>query len=132
LSDVLKPTTLFTLSSVGLVGSMVLAIVGTPGWVMVGHFLFFGIFFGITVPLRAVIMNDWYAGHGYGSVMGKQWAVAAIAGGIAPWLIGAARDATGSYSWPLVAITVAIALAGVANAISASYHTASGRESAGV
>jgi MFS family permease len=124
LSGYLKPTTLFTLSSAGLVGSMILAIVGTPGWVMVGHFLIFGIFFGITVPLRAVIMNDWYAGHDYGSLMGKQWAVAAIAGGIAPWLVGAARDATGSYAWPLVAITVAIALAGVANAVSATHDTA--------
>jgi len=125
MSSHLKPTTLFTLSSVGLVGSMLLAIVGTPAWVMVGHFVFYGIFFGFTLPLRAVIMNDWYAGHDYGSVMGKQWAVAAIAGGLAPWMVGAARDATGSYTWPLVAITVAVALAAVANALSAAHHTAS-------
>jgi MFS family permease len=124
LSAYLKPTTLFNLSSIGLVGSMVLAIVGTPAWVMVGHFVFFGIFFGFTLPLRAVIMNDWYAGHDYGSVMGKQWAIAAIAGGLAPWMVGAARDATGSYTWPLVVIAVAVALAAVANAVSASHHAA--------
>jgi cyanate permease len=129
LSGYLKPTTLFTLSSVGLVGSMVLAIIGTPGWVMVGHFLFFGIFFGFTLPLRAVIMNDWYAGHDYGSVMGKQWAVAAIAGGLAPWMVGAVRDATGSYTLPLVAITVAVALAAIANILSAVNHATIARSS---
>jgi cyanate permease len=103
---------------------MVLAIIGSPAGVMVGHFLFFGIFFGFTLPLRAVIMNDWYAGHDYGSVMGKQWAMAAIAGGLAPWMVGAARDATGSYAVPLAALTIAVALAGIANAISASHHAA--------
>lgn len=127
MSDLLKPTTLFTLSSIGLVGSMVLAIIGTPAWVMVAHFLFFGIFFGFSLPMRAVIMNDWYAGHDYGSVMGKQWALAAIGGGLAPWIVGAARDATGSYTLPLVAITLAVALAAIANAISASYDSASSR-----
>jgi MFS family permease len=131
MSDHIKPTTLFTLSSMGLVASMVLAIVGTPTWVMVAHFVFFGIFFGFTLPLRAVIMNDWYAGHDYGSVMGKQWAVAAIAGGMAPWMVGAARDATGSYTVPLVAISVAIALSAVANALSASQHPAGVRAESG-
>lgn len=125
LSRYLKPTTLFTVSSVGLVGAMLLAIVGTPAVVMVGHFLFFGIFFGVTIPLRAVIMNDWYSGHDFGSVMGKQWAVAAVAGGLAPWAVGAARDATGSYMWPLVAITVAVALSAVANELSAAHHASS-------
>lgn len=125
----MRPTTLFTLSSIGLVGSMVLAIIGTPGWVMIGHFMFFGVFFGFTLPLRAVIMNDWYAGHDYGSVMGKQWAIAAIAGGLAPWMVGAARDVTGSYTFPLAALTVALALAGVANAIAAAHDAVSSRNS---
>ncbi len=123
MSDYLKPTTLFTLSSIGLVGSMVLAIIGSPAWVMIAHFVFFGIFFGFSLPMRAVIMNDWYAGHDYGSVMGKQWAIAAIGGGLAPWLVGVTRDATGSYTLPLVFITIAVALAGVANALSASHHS---------
>jgi MFS family permease len=122
MSNYLRPTTLFTLSSIGLVGSMVLAIVGSPAWVMVAHFVFFGIFFGFSLPMRAVIMNDWYAGHDYGSVMGKQWAIAAVAGGLAPWLVGVVRDATGSYAWPLVFVTLAVALSAVANALSASHH----------
>ena len=124
MSSRIKPTTVFTLSSVGLVGAMVLAIVGTPALVMVGHFVFYGIFFGFTLPLRAVIMNDWYAGHDYGSVMGKQWAIAAIAGGMAPWIVGATRDATGSYTLPLIAITLAVVLSAIANALSASHHSA--------
>ncbi len=122
MSVYLRPTTLFTLSSIGLIGSLLLAIVGSPAWVMVSHFMFFGIFFGFSLPMRAVIMNDWYAGHDYGSVMGKQWAIAAVVGGLAPWLVGVVRDATGSYTWPLVFITIAVALSAVANALSASQH----------
>lgn len=124
MSSRMKPTTVFTLSSVGLVGAMLLAIMGTPALVMVGHFVFYGIFFGFTLPLRAVIMNDWYAGHDYGSVMGKQWAIAAVAGGMAPWIVGAIHDATGSYALPLSAITLAVALSAAANALSASHHSA--------
>jgi len=67
-----------------------------------------------------VIMNGWYAGEDYGAVMGKQWAVAAVVGGIAPWLVGMTRDALGGYTWPLVALTVMIAVAAVFNVAAAN------------
>lgn len=113
-------TTILTWSVVGLVGAMILAIIGTPEVVMVAHFAFFGIFFGFTLPLRPVIMNDWFAGDDFGSVMGKQWSAAAVAGGVAPTLIGVGRDAFGSYFWPLVVLAVAVALAAVFNELSVS------------
>lgn len=113
-------TTILTWTVVGLIGALALAIVGAPQVVMVAHFVFFGIFFGFSLPLRPVIMNDWFAGEDFGSVMGKQWSAAAIAGGVAPTLIGVGRDALGSYLWPLVALTVAVALAAVFNELSVS------------
>jgi predicted MFS family arabinose efflux permease len=118
----IKPTTVFDVSVIGLVGSMGLAIVGSPAAVMVAHFVFFGLFFGFSLPMRAVIMNDWYSGPGFGSVMGKQWSIAAVVGGLTPWAIGAARDALGSYTIPLIVLTIAVALAGVFNELAARNH----------
>lgn len=115
----IKATTVFNLSIVGLVASMSLAIVGTPEMVMVAHFVFFGLFFGFSLPMRAVIMNDWYSGPDFGSLMGKQWSIAAVVGGVAPWLVGAARDALGSYTVPLIVLTVTVVLAGLFNEFAA-------------
>ncbi|KAA3639185.1 MAG: MFS transporter [Armatimonadetes bacterium] len=113
-------TTILTWTVVGVAGAMVFAIIGTPTAVMVAHFVIFGIFFGFTLPLRPVIMNDWFAGEDFGSVMGKQWSAAAVAGGVAPTLIGVGRDAFGSYLWPLVALTAAFVLAAIFNELSVS------------
>ena len=107
-------------SLVGLLAAMILAVVGTPAVVMVSHFAFFGIFSGFTLPLRAVVMNEWYSGEEFGALMGKQWSAAAIAGGLTPWLIGAARDDLGSYVLPLVMLTIAVAVAGVFNELAVS------------
>jgi len=109
-----RATSLFTLACFGVVVSLVFAIIGSPWTAMVAFFVLFGVFFGILLPTRAVIMNDWYAGEDYGAVMGKQWAVAAVVGGITPWLVGTTRDALGGYTLPLVALT---ALVGVAAAL---------------
>ncbi len=119
-------TSLFTVACVGIVVSMVFAIVGTPAVVMVAFFSLFGLFFGVMLPTRAVIMNGWYAGEDFGAVMGKQWAVAAVAGGITPWLVGAARDALGSYTLPLIALTVLIGAAAAFNEAAARRSRASG------
>jgi cyanate permease len=56
-------------------------------------------------------MNGWYAGEDYGAIMGKQWAVAAVVGGITPWLVGAVRDALGSCTVPLIVLTLMVAIA---------------------
>jgi len=113
-------TTLFTAACAGLVVSMVFAIIGSPAVAMVAFFVVFGVFFGVLLPTRAVIMNGWYAGEDYGAVMGKQWAVAAVVGGIAPWLVGTTRDALGGYTWPLIALTLMIAVAAAFNVAAAN------------
>jgi predicted MFS family arabinose efflux permease len=106
-----RATSLFTLACSGIVVSMGFAVVGSPAIVMITFFVLFSLFFGILLPTRAVIMNEWYAGSDYGAVMGKQWAAAAVIGGITPWLVGAARDALGSYTWPLIALAAMVAIA---------------------
>ena len=124
LASRVAPTTVFNWAIAGLVASMTLAIVGSPQIVMAAHFVFFGLFFGFSLPLRAVIMNDWYAGPDFGSVMGKQWSVAAVVGGFTPIVIGAARDGLQSYTWPLVALTIIVAFAGVLNQVAAARSAA--------
>ncbi len=112
-------TTLFTVACVGIIAALVLAVVGSTGVAMVGFFVLFGIFFGILLPTRAVIMNDWYAGEDYGAIMGKQWAVAAVVGGLTPWLVGAMRDTLGGYAVPLVVLTAMVAAAMLFNVAAA-------------
>lgn len=119
-SSVVPATRLLTWSLAGLGLAVILGVVGSPEIVMIAHFGFFGIFFGFTIPLRAVVMNEWYAGEDFGSLMGKQWSAAAVAGGVTPWLIGAGRDALGSYTVPLVALAVAIGLSALFTELSVS------------
>ena len=114
-SDRIPPTRAVTFACVGLVGVMVLAIIGVPWIVMVAFFVIFGLFFGILIPTRPVIMNAWYSGADFGAVMGKQWAIAAVVGGVTPWLVGVGREVFGSYTVPFLVLTVAIAVAAVFN-----------------
>jgi cyanate permease len=102
--------------------SLVFAIFGTTTVAMVAFFALFGIFFGILLPTRAVIMNGWYAGEDYGAIMGKQWGVAAVVGGITPWLVGVVRDSLDSYTIPLIILTLMVAIA-------AAFNTAAARRS---
>jgi DHA1 family inner membrane transport protein len=111
----MKATTLFTIACGGIVAALVVAIMGTTMIAMAGFFFLFGIFFGILLPTRAVIMNGWYAGEDYGAIMGKQWGVAAVVGGITPWLVGAMRDSLGSYTVPLIVLTGLVAVAAAFN-----------------
>ncbi|MCL1594481.1 MAG: MFS transporter [Actinomycetia bacterium] len=118
-------TSLFTVACAGIVVSMIFAIIGSPAVVMVAFFVLFGLFFGLMLPTRAVIMNGWYAGEDFGAVMGKQWSVAAVVGGITPWIVGVTRDALGSYTWPLIGLTGLIAVAALFNEAAAHRSRAS-------
>jgi len=80
---------------------------------MVAHFVIFGLAFGTMLPLRPVIMGDWYSGAGYGRIMGTQWSAAAVAGALGPWLVGIGKDAAGSYDRPMATVAVAMAASAV-------------------
>jgi sugar phosphate permease len=102
------------------VGALGFAILGTTAIAMVAFFALFGVFFGVMLPTRAVIMNGWYAGEDYGAIMGKQWAVAAVVGGITPWLVGALHDSLGGYTVPLILLTAMVIAAAAFNIAAAT------------
>ena len=100
------------LALVGL-GIAVLPMALHPGgWGMPAHFIGFGVVFGLLLPLRALVMGDWYGGTGYATVMGAQWSLTALAGAAGPMLVGIFRDTTGGYRGPM--LTVAAAMLGAA------------------
>lgn len=86
--------------------SVTLMVDGTASWQMIGHFFLFGLAFGALLPLRAMVMGDWYSGPSYGRIMGTQWTVVVLTAATGPILVGVLRDATGSYQAPTVILTV--------------------------
>ena len=78
---------------------------GTASWQMVGHFFLFGLAFGALLPLRAMVMGDWYSGPSYGRIMGTQWTAVVLVAAGGPVLVGVLRDATGGYQVSTVILT---------------------------
>jgi predicted MFS family arabinose efflux permease len=91
--------------------SVVMIVVAPSTGVMPAHFIIFGVAFGGLLPLRPVIMADWYAGPSFGHVMGTQWSLAAVSGAAGPWLVGLGRDASRGYDLPLLAVVGALCVA---------------------
>jgi predicted MFS family arabinose efflux permease len=117
IAERIQPIRIFIVSLWILAAVMVLAIIGEPTMVMWAFFVLFGIFFGALLPMRAVIMNDWYAGDDYGLLMGKQWAVAAVAGGAMPWLAGVLRDLFNGYEIPMLVVVVGMSAAALLGSV---------------
>lgn len=104
---------LYAVFAIGMSVSVAMILVADASWLMVAHFVLFGLAFGGLLPLRAVIMGQWFSGSSYGSIMGAQWSLAAVAGAAGPWLVGIGRDATGSYDGPMLFVIGALAISGV-------------------
>lgn len=97
-----------------VLAASVAMIVAAPGrGLMPAHFIVFGLAFGALLPLRPVIMADWFSGSAFGHIMGTQWSMAALAGAAAPWLVGIGRDFAGGYDGPLVVVLVALVVGAV-------------------
>jgi MFS family permease len=84
------------------------ALDGSLAWEMAVYFGLFGLVFGAALPLRAVIMSDWYAGRDYGAIMGLQAALIAVGRAAGPPLIGVLRDMTSSYRLPMLVVLLAL------------------------
>ena len=91
-----------------LAGSALVAVDGSETWQLVAHFALFGFAFGAMLPIRASIMGSWYSGPEYGSIMGTQWMVAAVAGAAGPAAAGALRDLTGGYALPMTLVAAGL------------------------
>ncbi len=74
---------------------------GRSSWQMIGHFVFFGLGFGALLPLRAMIMANWFSGSDYGRIMGTQWTVVGLAGATGPVMVGVLRDQADGYGLPM-------------------------------
>ena len=90
-----------------------LTIDGSQTWQLAGHFIVFGLAFGAVLPLRAMVMAEWFSGSSYGRTMGAQWAVVSIAGASGPAVVGVLHDAIGGYSIPMVIVTLLVGTAAV-------------------
>ena len=90
--------------------SIAIAIPGDSQASLVGHFVVFGIAFGSITPLRAMVMTSWYSGDKYGQVSGTQTAIMLLIAAVGPTIVGASRDAAGSYEPVLIAMTIAVAM----------------------
>ena len=98
--------------------SVTLMVDGTTAWQMIGHFFLFGLAFGALLPLRAMVMGDWYAGPSYGRIMGTQWTGVVLVAATGPILVGVSRDATGGYRVSTLILTVLYLAAAAAIALS--------------
>lgn len=106
-----SPIMLTAATSLVLAGSVAIAAVAARPWQMVAHFVVFGASFGAIIPLRAVVMSEWYSGPTYGRTIGAQWTIVGIGAAGGPLLVGLVRDRVGSYSASLWLVTVALVLA---------------------
>jgi len=104
----------------------VLMIDGSRDWHLAGHFIIFGLAFGAVLPLRAMVMSQWFSGSGYGRTMGAQWAVASLIGAAGPAVVGVLHDTTGGYRVPM-AVTACL-LAGAAVLVVTSGRIPKSRE----
>lgn len=93
--------------------SVAVAIPGSSGFSLVGHFVTFGVAFGALTPLRAVLMTEWYAGRHYGAVMGAQWSTVSLVAAFGALAMGVGRDVAGDYRAPLTSAAAMLAAAAV-------------------
>jgi len=77
--------------------SVLLMVDDSPSWRMIGHFFLFGLAFGALLPLRAMVMGQWFSGPTYGRIMGSQWAGVVPVAAAGPVIVGVLRDTTGGY-----------------------------------
>ncbi len=94
------------------------AVVMMVGGLMVGHFVVFGLMLGVVLPLRAVVMGEWYSGPDYGRIMGAQWSTTAVSGAGGAILVGVLRDALDGYDAPMLIVAAMLAGAAVLTAAS--------------
>jgi len=94
--------------------SVTLMVDGTTSWQMTGHFFLFGLAFGALLPLRAMVMGEWFSGPAYGRIMGIQWTGIVLIAAAGPILVGVLRDATGTYRTSAVLLTMLFVAAAVA------------------
>jgi MFS family permease len=106
LADRFDPARVMATLLILLIPAVALTIRGTHDAEMVGHFVLFGLLFGATIPMRAVLMGDRFAGPSFGALMGVQAAAIAVGRSAGPASVGWLRDATSAYGTAMTVLTV--------------------------
>ncbi|GAA1165454.1 MFS transporter [Nesterenkonia sandarakina] len=88
LANRFDPAKLWLISTALIMPSVWMAVRGTEAWELHGHFIIFGLLFGAFMPLRAVIMSDWFTGPRFGALMGVQAVAIAVGRAGGPALVG--------------------------------------------
>lgn len=94
--------------------AVLLAVRGTESWELYGHFILFGLVFGAFMPLRAVLMSDWYSGPRFGAMMGFQAIAIAVGRAAGPAVVGWFADSSLGYSAGMILLAAALVLSAVA------------------
>lgn len=108
LADRFPPARLLLIVTGLLLLPTVLAVRGSAGWEMVGHFVIFGLLFGAVIPLRAVVMSDWFSGPRFGALMGRQAVAIAVGRSAGPALVGWLADTPGGYPLGMAVLVVSL------------------------
>lgn len=110
LANRFDPAALYIAVTILIMPAVWLAIRGTEVWEMNGHFIIFGLLFGAFIPLRAVIMSDWYSGARFGALMGLQAIAIALGRAAGPAAVGWLADTPLGYSGGMTLLAVLLLL----------------------
>lgn len=123
LGDRVNPS-LLTALVFGLLAVSGVVLVGASEWWRVYIYIaLFGVVFGSALPMRAVAMSRLFSGEAYGRLMGLQQTLMALAMAGGPFMIGALRDLTGSYTFPWLVVVALLALATAPMLAAGKAHT---------
>jgi MFS family permease len=109
-----------------LVPALICAIGGSTQLEMVAHFLIFGAVFGATIPMRAVVMSEWFSGPHYGRLMGIQGLVISLGRALCPLSVGWMRDTTHAYTSAMIVLVVAAIVSAILVATAIAFRNARG------
>ncbi len=95
-----------TMIALIVAASVLLMVDATSTSQMIGHFFLFGLAFGALLPLRAMVMGDWFSGPNFGRIMGAQWTAVVLTAAAGPLLVGVVRDSTGGYGASFAVLSI--------------------------
>lgn len=119
LANRFDPAKLYLTLTLLIMPAVWLAVRGTEAWEMYGHFIIFGLLFGAFIPLRAVIMSDWYSGVRFGALMGIQAVAIALGRAGGPASVGLLAETPLGYpgGMTLLALLLLLSLGALIAAI---------------
>ena len=93
--------------SIGLqsLGTFVFAFTSTF-WHLIGFILFWGMGWGMSVPIRFALLADYFGRRHFGSIMGMTGTVSAVFGIAGPVFVGWMFDLQGNYKDPFIVLSV--------------------------